>query len=65
MLKVDDEIVARDFNNDVERYISAPIEQGGLGFELDSCYYMCGDKIRLTCPNGSPLGGIEIGPDVM
>ena len=65
MLKADDRYIQKEFNGDVERYVMSPVEQGGLGFDLESCYFMCGDRIRLICPNGSPFGGIEIGPDAM
>lgn len=65
LLKADEELIERDFFNDVEAYIKAPVEQGGLGFDLDSCYYMCSSKIRVICPNGSPIGGMEIGCDAM
>lgn len=65
LLKVDEKLVERDFNNDVAAYIQAPIIDGGLGLDLDDCYYMTGDKIRVICPNGSPTGGMEIGCDSM
>lgn len=65
LLKVDERIVEHDFNNDVEAYIKSPTVDGGLGFDLDDCYYMCGEKIRVICPNGSPEGGMEIGCDAM
>lgn len=63
LLKVDEKLVESNFNNDVAAYIQAPIIDGGLGFELDDCYYMCSEKIRVICPNGSPNGGMEIGCD--
>lgn len=63
LLKVDERLIERDFNNDVEAYIKAPAIDGGLGFDLDECHFMCGEKIRVICPNGSPEGGMEIGCD--
>ena len=63
LLKADEKIVERDFNNDVAAFIQAPISEGGLGFDLDDCYYMCSEKIRVMCPFGSPEGGMEIGCD--
>lgn len=32
MLKADDDIIVRDFHNNVPAYIEAPVEQGGLGY---------------------------------
>lgn len=65
MLKVDEKLIERDFNNNIEAYVKAPVVDGGLGLDLDDCYYMYGSKIRVICPNGSPEGGMEIGCDSM
>lgn len=64
MLKADDDIIVRDFQNNVPAYIEAPVEQGGLGYDLKDCDWMIAKRINLYCPSGGPLGGIEIGPVV-
>lgn len=65
LVKADENVIERDFNNDVAAYIQSPVDEGGLGFDLDSCSYMYDSKVRVICPNGSPEGGMEIGCDSM
>ena len=65
LLKADEKLIEKNFNNDVEAFLKSPIIDGGLGLDMDGCYYMTSEKIRVICPNGSPNGGMELGCDSM
>lgn len=60
MVKVDEAIIEKNFNNNMEAFMKAKVEEGGLEYDIDTISYMCHDKIKVTCMNGSPRGGIEI-----
>lgn len=60
MVKVDEAIIEKKFNNNLEAFMKAKVEEGGLEYDIDTISYMCHDKIKVTCMNGSPRGGIEI-----
>lgn len=60
MVKVDEAIIEKKFNNSLEAFMKAKVDEGGLEYDLDTISYMCHERIKVTCMNGSPRGGIEI-----
>lgn len=45
---VDESIVVDRFNGDVERFLSAPEKEGGLGLDLGSVSWMYGEDIEIV-----------------
>lgn len=56
--KVDDAVIAENYGDDIERYISE-----GLGYKMDEISYMCGTCLSCTMHGGIPSGGLTVTQD--